>query len=285
MIKLSNGHCFEYVTASGALGFDGRGWPWEKPLVWSGLIKPGLFTNIAKTITFLPQPGNNLFYCVRFLPGGVVNAVKMRNKGMNWWYEKIGQYVDRQKESLVASVYFENEPEMEAMAGILNKVDLVGVEVNPWCPNIKLSPYWPCCEAVVRNCREFKKLLRHPLFLKLTVESNVEQILPGLEGVVEAVSINSVRWKKMFPDKISPLDKVGGGAVSGKITQPIVWPFLERVACASSIPVIASAIWDFDDLVKVRALGVKAIGFGSVFMLHPWRPTKFVKREGVIRKE
>ncbi|MBU4142778.1 hypothetical protein KJ590_02130 [Patescibacteria group bacterium] len=279
MIKLSNGHCFEYVTASGALGFDGRGWPWEKPLVWSGAIQPGLFTNIAKTITLLPQPGNNLFYCVRFLPGGVVNAVKMRNKGMNWWYEKIGRHVDRKKEALVASVYFESEPQMQAMAAMLNKVDLVGVEVNPKCPNIQLSPYWQCCEAIVRNCREFAKELRHPLFLKLTVEDVVEQILPKLEGTVEAVDVNSVRWKKIFPTKISPLARVGGGAVSGKITQPIVWPFIARAACASSIPVIASAIWDFEDLAKARALGAKAIGFGSVFMLHPWRPTSFIKKE------
>ncbi|MBU2037214.1 hypothetical protein KJ866_03410 [Patescibacteria group bacterium] len=279
MIKLSNGHCFEYVTASGALAFDGRGWPWEKPLVWSGVIQPGLFTNIAKTITVLSQQGNNLFYCVRFLPSGVINAVAMRNQGIFWWYEKIGRYIDRQKESLVASVYFENEPQMQAMAAILNKVDLVGVEVNPRCPNIHLSPYWPCCEAIVRNCRDFKKELRHPLFLKLTVEDVVEQILPKLEGTVEAVSINSVRWKKMFPTKISPLAQVGGGAVSGKITQPIVWPFLERAVQTSSIPVIASAVWDFEDLAKVRSLGAKAIAFGSIHMLYPWRPTSFVKKE------
>lgn len=32
MIELSNGHRFEFVAASGALAFDGRGWPWEWPL-------------------------------------------------------------------------------------------------------------------------------------------------------------------------------------------------------------------------------------------------------------
>lgn len=283
MIKLSNGHCFEYVTASGALAYDGRGWPWEKPLVWSGVIQPERFTNITKTITFLPRPGNyrwwNPFYCVRILSGGVVNAVGMGNQGIFWWYEKIGRRVNRQKESLIASVHFESEPQRQAMAEILNTVDLVAVEVNARCPNIQLSPYWQCCEAIVRNCREFKKELRHPLFLKLSVGDNVERILPKLEGVVEAISVNSVRWKKIFPDKVSPLAHLGGGGVSGKITQPIVWPFIERTARASSIPVIALAIWDFEDLAKVRSLGAKAIGFGSVFMMHPWRPTSFVIKE------
>lgn len=83
----------------------------------------------------------------------------------------------------------------------------------------------------------------------------------------------------MFPDKKSPLARVGGGAVSGKITQPIVWPFLERVFRVSSIPVIASAIWDFEDLEKTRQLGAKAVAFGSVHLLYPWRPTNFVKKE------
>ena len=288
MIKLSNGHILEYVTASGVLAYDGQGWPWESPLIWSGFIQPALFTNIIKTITVLPRSGNhrwrNPFYCVRILPGGVVNAVGMGNKGILWWYKNIGQQINRQNESLIASVHFESEPQRQTMATILNESDLVGVEVNARCPNIQLSPYWQCCEAIVRNCQEFKKELRHPLLLKLSVDDNVEQILPKLEGVVEAVSINSVRWKKIFPGQLSPLAHLGGGGVSGKITQPIVWPFIVRIAQASSIPVIASAIWDFDDLAKVRSLGARAIGFGSVFMLHPCRPTTFVKKEMAVKK-
>ena len=284
MIKLSNGHSFEYVTASGTLGFDGRGWPHEKALIRLGLIRPELFTNIAKTITFLPRRGNNPFCCVRFMRGGVVNAVGMGNKGQAWWYEKNGRKINRQKESLIASVYFESEPQMQAIAETLNRVDLVGVEVNVGCPNIDLSPCWQCSEDIVRNCREFKKLLRHPLLLKLSVEDKIERILPGLEGVVEAISINSVRWKVIFPNKKSPLEHLGGGGVSGKITQPIVWSFISRITQISSIPVIGSAVWDFEDLERVRDAGASAVGFGSVFMLHSCRPTRIVKREMKAKK-
>ena len=283
MIKLSNGHCLEYVTASGAMGYDGQGWPWEKPLVWARLIQPELFTHITKTITALPHKGNvrwwNPFYCVRLLRGGVVNAVGLENPGLGWWFRHVGYKLCREKTALVASVYFESEPQRQEIAALLNAVDLVGVEVNTRCPNIQRSPYWQCCETIVRNCREFKKDLRHPLLLKLSVEDNVEQILPRLEGVVEAVSVNSVRWKKIFPDKPSPLAHLGGGGASGKITQSLVWPFLGRVARASAIPVIASAVWDFEDLARVRQYEVSAIGFGAVHLLYPWRPTIFVKKE------
>ena len=58
MITLSNGHSFEYMIASGALGFDGKGWIWERPLVWLGLVRPDLFTVVIKTLTRNPRPGS-----------------------------------------------------------------------------------------------------------------------------------------------------------------------------------------------------------------------------------
>jgi hypothetical protein len=48
------------MVASGALAFDGKGWPWERPLVWLGLIKPELFTVVIKSLTRNPRRGNLL---------------------------------------------------------------------------------------------------------------------------------------------------------------------------------------------------------------------------------
>ena len=64
MIILSNGHCVEYVVASGSLAFDGKGWPWERPLVWLGLIKPELFTTFIKSLTLAPRAGTALVEAV-----------------------------------------------------------------------------------------------------------------------------------------------------------------------------------------------------------------------------
>ncbi len=89
MIALSNDHVFTYMVASGALAFDGKGWPWERPLVWSGLIKPELFTVVIKSLTRNPRPGNLRWWkpwtCVRLIPGGAVNKVGLTNPGIEWW--------------------------------------------------------------------------------------------------------------------------------------------------------------------------------------------------------
>jgi len=289
LIRLSNGHQFDYVAASGSLGYDGTGWWFKKILNW--LIKPKLFIAVGKTVTRFKEKGNfrwwNPLGCVKFLRGpnglldfiGVINAVALRNPGIEWLVKKVGPKISRKKLKLIASVYFKSETEMLEIAEMLNGMDLVAVEVNISCSNILASPFWHGPEAIVQNCRELKKVLRHPIILKISVEHEVEQFLPQLRGVVEAISINSVRWRLIFPKKKSPLARFGGGGVSGKVTQPIVWPFIMDIVRQTRIPVIGSAIWDYGDMAAVRRMGAKAVSFGSVFMPYPWRPASFVKKE------
>jgi len=93
MITLSNGHAFKYMVASGALAFDGKGWLWERPLVWLDLIRPELFTVVIKTLTRNPREGNLRWWkpwtCVRLIPGGSVNKWDLQtpvsNGGARGW--------------------------------------------------------------------------------------------------------------------------------------------------------------------------------------------------------
>ena len=62
MLTLSNGHSFTFMAASGALAFDGEGWPWEQPLRCLGLLDPSLFTIVTKTLTRHPRKGNLRWY-------------------------------------------------------------------------------------------------------------------------------------------------------------------------------------------------------------------------------
>lgn len=102
MVTLSNGHSFEFMAASGALAFDGRGWPWEKPLRWIGLLKPDLFTIVVKSLTLKPRKGNlrlwKPFGCVRLIRKGTVNAVGLTNPGIDWWVREVYPGVARATE-------------------------------------------------------------------------------------------------------------------------------------------------------------------------------------------
>lgn len=284
MITLSNGHKFEYMVASGALGFDGKGWPWEWPLRWMGLIDPSLFTVVVKTVTYKPRKGNLRWYnplgCIRFLPNilkpnGVVNSVGLANKGFGWWCEEKGVLVDRKKISLVVSILSDKIYELVEMARMMNDFDLVGLEINPSCPGDLLEN----SQKIIDGCRAVKKVSRFPLILKLSVVHDIFKILPAIEGIVEAISINSLPWRIVFPHKESPLAHLGSGGISGKIAQPFTWKMVQRIVNETTIPVIGPSVWEFEDIERLRKIGAKAISFGSVFLRYPWRPTQFVRKD------
>lgn len=281
MITLSNGHRFSSMAASGALAFDGRGWPWEWPLRWLGLLDPKLFTIVAKTVTMEPRRGNlrwwNPLGCVRFLDGGAVNAVGLTNPGIRWWLSVAAPRAAALEYAMVGSITSDDVDELVAMATMMNDAKLVALEFNASCPNSQ-SRLMHDADLVVEACRRLKVASKFPLLLKLSVAHEYKKIARATEGIVEAISINTVPWAVAFPMKQSPLAHLGGGGVSGKLAQVWTWKVLKELTVATTTPIIAPSIWEYGDIETVRALGAQAVSFGSVFMRYPWRPTQFVRR-------
>ncbi len=285
MIKLSNGHRLAHVVASGSLAFDGQGWLWEKPFVAAGLIRPELFTVVLKTLTRHPRVGNlkwtSPWDCVRLVPGGSVNKVGLTNPGIDWWCRDIGPTLDR-RTATVASIFGE-EAELVQMARMLDRFDLVGLEVNPSCPNTGHGLL--TTETVVRGVEAVKAASRHPVIVKVSAAQDYRAIAWGLKGVAEAVALNSVPWEQVFPDRRSPLWRLerrvggGGGGVSGEPAQALNWRAVGEMASDGAVPVIAPSIMRFEDLETVRRLGAKAVSFGAIHFRTPWRPTAIVRRD------
>lgn len=286
MITLSNGHAFEFVAASGALAFDGRGWPWEKPLLWMGKLQPGLFTIVVKSLTLRPRKGNlrwwNPFRCVRLLRGGTVNAVGLTNPGVEEWvntiYPRIAQATVKEGWSFVVSIAGEDLQEYMEMAIRLKECTaLKALEINASCPNTS-GELQQNSQAVIDAAKALKYVTKLPLILKLSYTHDYVKIARALEGVVEAVSINAVPWSAAFPEKKSPLAKFGGGGVSGRVAQTFTGKVLRDLASQTKIPVIGAGVWDYEDIAKLFGMGAKAIAFGSIFLRYPWRPTAFVRK-------
>ncbi len=287
MITLSNGHNFKYVVASGALSFDGQGWPWEKPLLWLGLIKPELFTVVIKTLTRHPREGNLRWWkpweCVRLIPGGSVNKVGLTNPGVEWWCLKVAPKIDFNKFSIVGSI-FGDRKELVEMARMMNCFGLKAIEVNPSCPNTGHA--MQDTETVVEDVKAVKKVSRHPIIVKVSVKQDYLAIAHCLARIAEAISLNSVPWEIVFPNgersSLWRLEKRvggGGGGVSGKPAQKYNWEAVEKLSRQGSLPVIGPSVMKFEDLICVRSLGASAISFGSIFLRAPWRATRIVEKE------
>lgn len=300
MIALSNKHVLEYVVASGALAFDAKGWPWEKPLIWLRLLRPELFTVFIKTLTLKPRPGNLRWFCpwrcVQTIPDGSVNKIGLTNPGFDYWKDKIAPRIDFKKQAVGGSI-FGTEEELVEMANWLNYVDLRALEVNPSCPNTGHA--MDSAEMVIRQIKAVALVSRHPIVVKVSVDQDYLAIAKGLAGIAQAISLNSVPWKTVFPNgQKSPLwrleEKVGGGGggVSGGPAQVHNWKAVRELAEQGQVPVIAPSIMRFEDIATVRELGASAVSFGAIHLpshpvwLKPWtiftnpcKPTRFVRRE------
>ncbi|MBI5299516.1 MAG: hypothetical protein HY877_04395 [Deltaproteobacteria bacterium] len=282
MITLSNNHSFEFMAASGTLAFDGRGWLWEQPLRWMGTIKPELFTIVVKSLTLKPRQGNLRWYApwrsVRLLKEGTVNAVGLTNPGIDEWIKNIYPKIEQSPWNFVVSIAGENLQEyMEMTLRLKNCTKLKALEINASCPNSS-GELQQNAQAVIDTAQALKYVATCPLILKLSYTHDYVKIAKALENVVEAISINSVPWSAAYPNKKSPLKKLGNGGVSGKMVQKYTWKMVEELSRTTTMPVIGASVWEYEDLSKLFELGAKAIAFGSVFLRYPWRPTTFVRR-------
>lgn len=284
------------MVASGALAFNPKkGWLWDRLLIWLGLIKPELFTVVIKTLTRHPRKGNLCWWkpwtwlpfspwsCVRLIPGGSVNKVGLKNPGIEWWCRKVGPKFDFKKFPTAGSI-FGDEKELVEMAEMLNRFDLVALEVNVSCPNTGHAIEQ--AEMVVNSVKAVKRASCHPVIVKVSADQDYLTIARGLVGIAEAVSLNSVPWKTVFTNgEQTPLAKLekqvggGGGGVSGKPAQKHNWAAVEALAKQGSLPVIGPSVMEFEDMEKLRRLGAKAIGFGAIHLRTPWKPTSFIKKE------
>jgi len=306
VIKLSNGHSFEYVVASGAFGFDGKGWFWERLLIWLGFIKPKLFVIVLKTLTAEPRKGNldwrkpwtwlpfSPWSCVRLLPGrSVVNKVGLTNKGFAHWLKHIAPTIDFENQRIVVSL-LGTKAELVMMTRQLEQFNLVAIEINDSCPN-DLHPH-DKAESAIEAVKAVKKATRHPVWIKLGVEQEYLYVAHHLKGVAEAASLNSVPWSTVYRDLKSPVEHVGAagkGGVSGGAAQRDNWVAAGRLAEQNALPVICPSVMSYEDMRGVRSLGVDAVSFGAIhlptrwkpwtLLTNPCKPTWFVFREAAER--
>ena len=280
-IKLSNDQVLKYVAASGALAYDGKGWIYDWPFRWLGLLQEDQFTIVMKTVTRQPRAGNYRWWkpwgVLWFIPGGTVNAFDLTNGGIDWLCRRVCPNLDFSL-NLIPSI-LGDPSELAEMARMLNDWgEFRAVEVNVSCPNTGDDLLQNAGKAV-RGFEAVRNNSRFPVIGKLSVVQNYPWIVERSTGLVEAWDINSVPWWRIYPDTPSPLAHHGGGGVSGKAAQPFTWAMVKSLAALSDIPVIGPSVWEYGDIAELLALGAGAVSFGALFLSYPWRPTNLVARD------
>ena len=292
MITFSNGHKLTFACASGALAFDGRGWWWEAPLRWIGILNPKAFTIVAKTVTLKSKKGNLSMWhpwsCVRLIRKsgmkGATNAIGLTNPGIEKWISKHYPIAIREGYRIAASVKPNDPDEAAAMAKMLAPLTLAYVEVNVSCPNV--------CEIPSDVPLILKQLQAsgHPIVLKLSVDQVRAEFVNAVERWVEAYHvINTIPWNEIFDEKKypSPIAHYAhgqSGGVSGDFIRTTALQCVQKMKGFTQKPVIGGGgIFTVQHVRDFEGHGASAFSIGTCFLLRPWMPNKIVREYGKSR--
>jgi dihydroorotate dehydrogenase len=168
----------------------------------------------------------------------------------------------------------------------------VGLQINFSCPNTGHAQ-----EELVKDIHKSLQIaseLGIPLVPKISVlipPDKAKEIISDPNCDAIAVS-NTISWNDLpenvrrvfFRTQKSPLEKFGGGGISGKYLLPLVVEWVRQFKKFSGgKPIIAGGgilrPHDVDALVEA---GADAISPGSVVMLRPWNLKAIIKRAEIL---
>ena len=269
MIKLANGFEFKYCCASGALGFDGRGYWWERPFV-----NPANLTIITKTLTFQPRKGNYRWWkpwkTFRINSEYTVNAFDLPNPGYEYWINKI--YPRIKYPNIIPSICPFTTDEAKVMVSALNKLNIRAIEINISCPNTVEN--FDVIEVITTSL----VFAKHPVIVKIGLNHDFLKLCGTFLNRIVVDAINTVPWNLLHTAQ-SPLYPFEGGVSSAETARlsKLVLGSIKRTY--PNIQVISgNGIFSYEEAKSRFELGANAISFGTAYILTPWRPAKIIER-------
>jgi len=168
-----------------------------------------------------------------------------------------------------------------------------GIQINLSCPNVgkKLITEDEFVEEAHTLLEAISKLLPGvPLIVKLSITTPVKTARRiANHRACDAICVSNtvfwgalperINWKKIFGTDISPLEKYGGGGLSGAPLLPLVEEWV-REATSTGFPKPINAgggILSKKDAIRLLDAGATSIFIGSVAFLRPWRVRGIIK--------
>ena len=298
MIELNSGLQLHIVADAGALG-EGLGWPWDLPFIWAGLLRPEEFSAvITETMTLDPWEGNfrpwapwrvlrPIFtradwwrpwsYFTEYPDW--VNAFGLTNSGLESWIGRIYPRLSHLSYPVIPSVHLDSEAEACRAARRLNCLTLKAVHLDVSYPNVSAKSW----QETVGICSTAAERSRHPLIIKLGYDPDgdyirIAEAVDGLEMVQALQAINTVPHGIVFPNRTSPLRRLGGGGVSGPSIRLYTDEAISSLKKAGvKTPLLASGgLYGIRDLSALMRSGADAFALGTLFF-YPWRPNRLVR--------
>ncbi len=230
---------------------------------------------IVKGTTLHPREGN-AYPRMAETPMGMLNAVGLQNKGVQYFVEHIYPEIKDIDTAMIVNVAGSTVEDYVETARIINDLEKIpAIELNVSCPNVKhggmaFGVTAKGCEEVVSAVR---KVYRKPLIVKLSPNvTDITEMARAAEAAgADSVSlINTLLGMAIDAEKRRPILSTVTGGMSGAAVKPIALRMVWQVAKAVKVPVIGlGGIMNGKDAVEFLLAGATAIQVGTANFIDP----------------
>lgn len=230
---------------------------------------------IVKGTTLNPRQGNP-YPRMAETPSGMLNAVGLQNKGVDYFVDHIYPEVRKIRTNIIVNISGSCIDDYVQTAGIINTLDdIPAIELNISCPNVKQGgmAFGVNPESAAQVVAAVRKAYDKTLIVKLSPNiTDITEIARAVEGAgADSVSlINTILGMAIDAEKRKPILSTVTGGMSGPAVKPVALRMVWQTAKAVKIPVIGlGGICSATDAVEFLLAGASAIQIGTANFIDP----------------
>lgn len=230
---------------------------------------------IIKGTTLEPRQGNP-YPRMAETPSGMLNAVGLQNKGVDYLIEHIYPEIKNYDSNLVVNVsgskpedYAEVARRLAPLAGVK------AIEINISCPNVKQGgmAFGTTCAGAAAVTKAVREAWPRTMIVKLSPNvTDITEIARAAEAEgADAVSlINTMMGMAVDVERRKPCLSTVTGGLSGPAVRPVAVRMVWQTAKAVKIPVVGlGGICHGRDAIEFMLAGARAVEVGTANFINP----------------
>ena len=263
------------MTASGTFGYGEE---------YADFIDLSQIGGILVKGTTLNHREGNPYPRMAETPSGMLNAVGLQNKGIEYFVETIYPRIKDIDTNIIVNVSGSTIEDYCAVAEKVNALENIpAIELNVSCPNVKQGgmAFGVTTSGIEQVVSAVRKVYDKHLIVKLSpnVTSIADLALAAEASGADSVSlINTLLGMAIDAEKRRPKLSTITGGLSGACVKPIALRMVWQVAKAVKIPVIGlGGISSATDAIEFLLAGASAIEIGTANFIDPTVTVKVAK--------
>ena len=215
------------LTASGTFGYGIEFQDFIDLSALGGFIVKG---------TTLKHREGNPYPRMAETPSGMLNAVGLQNKGVDYFIEHIYPKIQAIKSNILVNVSGSTVADYVMTAEKINELENIpAIELNISCPNVKEGgmAFGTSCASAREVIKEVRKAYKKHLMVKLSPNvTNIQEIaLTAEEAGADSVSlINTLMGMAIDTKSRKPVLSTVTGGLSGPCVKPVALRMVWQVA-------------------------------------------------------